>query len=174
MGLIRTMQMPEPKIKPSMDGDWKSDRLGMALASIIGGPILAALVSTSSGKGGQALILVILGIFAPMFWGSLVIYWATGWNVSRWWDGGKLTGWILGVAGFWISAMIIQRFGLISSHWFADYVWNVEGHSWDMAFMVYLPSLLFLELLMVAGTVAIAAPVVIIRKIFKNGKTPPP
>lgn len=166
--------MPEQKLQPVVEDDWRSDRLGYALASIIGGPILAALAAASSGKGVQALTLVILSIFAPMFWGSLVIYWSTGWNVSRWWDGGKLSGWILGVAGFGISAMIIQSFDLISSHWLADYVWNVEGHSWDMAFMVYLPSLLFLELLMVVGTVAIAVPVVIIRKLRQKGKTPPP
>ncbi len=165
--------MPEPKIKPPVDGDWKSDRLGMALASIIGGPILAALASTSTGKDGQALILVILSIFAPMFWGSLVIYWATGWNVSRWWDGGKLTGWVLGVAGFGVSATIIRQLNLISSHWFTDYIWNVEGQPLHMAFMVYLPSLLFMELLMVLGTTIIAAPVVIIRRLRNKGSTSP-
>ena len=166
--------MSEQKLQPVVEDDWKSDRLGYALASIIGGPILAALASASSGKGVQALTLVILSIFAPMFWGALVIYWATGWNVSRWWDGGKLTGWMLGVAGFGISAMIIQRFNLISSHWFADYVWNMEGHSWDMAFMVYLPSLLFLELLMVLGTIIIAAPVAIIRRFRNKGRPSSP
>jgi hypothetical protein len=132
------------------------------------------LASASSAKGVQALILVILGIFAPMFWGSLVIYWATGWNVSRWWDGGKVTGWILGVAGFGVSATIIRQLNLISSHWFADYIWNVERQPWHMAFMVYLPSLLFLELLMVLGTIIIAAPVTIIRRLRNKGRTSPP
>jgi hypothetical protein len=166
--------MPEQKLQSVVEDDWKSDRLGYALASIIGGPILAALASASSAKGVQALILVILGIFAPMFWGSLVIYWATGWNVSRWWDGGKVTGWILGVAGFGVSATIIRQLNLISSHWFADYIWNVERQPWHMAFMVYLPSLLFLELLMVLGTIIIAAPVTIIRRLRNKGRTSPP
>ncbi|WP_437560328.1 hypothetical protein [Acidithiobacillus sulfuriphilus] len=165
--------MPEKPLPPKPVYDWKSDRLGGALGIMILAPILEALVVAAHGGKSQALPIALVFFLGFSRWGSWILSWATGWDVSRWMDGGWVSGWAVSLAGLVASSLIGHKLSLMPSRWIFDYLIDVGGNPWKAGFLLAMPSLFILEFLMIAGTFLIAAPLRLIRTVWQKRNAPP-